>query len=120
MEDLAVYGLRFLALHYPERMEERYGIGSVAEDLVETFDAIGKRRRVFGQGGEIDYDQVALLVVRDIRDQHLGKLTFDSVAEQIEKEELEKRIAEEDEQRRLMNLELKKQRLLEEQQNNKQ
>ena len=121
MEDLAVYGLRFLALHYPERMEERYGIGSVSEDLVETFDAIGKRRRVFGQGGEIDYDQVALLVVRDIRDQHLGKLTFDSVAEQIEKEELEKRIAEENEQRRLLNIEYKKQqRLLEEQQNNEQ
>ncbi len=26
MEDLAVYGLRFLAFHYPERMEERYKI----------------------------------------------------------------------------------------------
>ena len=118
MEDLAVYGLRYLALHYPERMEERYGIGSVSEDLVETFDAIGNRRRVFGQGGEIDYDQVALLVVRDIRDLHLGKLTFDSVAEQVEKEELEKRVAEENEQRRLFNKELKNQRSLEEQQNN--
>ena len=28
MEDLAVYALRFLALHYPERMEERYKISS--------------------------------------------------------------------------------------------
>ena len=113
MEDLAIYGLRYLALHYPERMEERYGISSVSEDLVETFDAIGKRRRVFAQGGEIDYDQVALLVVRDIRDLHLGKLTFDSVAEQVEKEELEQRIAEENEQRRLLNMESKKQRRLE-------
>ena len=113
MEDLAIYGLRYLALHYPERMEERYGISSVSEDLVETFDAIGKRRRVFAQGGEIDYDQVALLVVRDIRDLHLGKLTFDSVAEQVEKEELEQRIAEESEQRRLLNIESKKQRRLE-------
>ncbi len=118
MEDLAVYGLRYLALHYPERMEERYGIGSVSENLVDTFDAIGNRRRVFGQGGEIDYDQVALLVVRDIRDLHLGKLTFDSVAEQVEKEELEKRIAEENEQRRILNKELKKQNHLDENQNN--
>ncbi len=67
-------------------MKERYGITSVSEDLVETFDHIGKLRRVFGQGGEIDYDQVAELIVRDIRDQHLGKLTFDFVDEQLEKE----------------------------------
>lgn len=50
MEDLAVYGLRFLSIHYPKRMEERYGITFVHENLVETFDHIGKRRNVFGPG----------------------------------------------------------------------
>lgn len=86
MEDLAVYGLRFLSVHYPKRMEERYGFELVHEDLVETFDHIGKLRRVFGTGGEIDYDQVAQLIVRDIRSLQLGKLTFDFVDEQLEKE----------------------------------
>ncbi|WP_068983171.1 MULTISPECIES: ribosome biogenesis GTPase YlqF [Lysinibacillus] len=86
MEDLAVYGLRFLSNHYPARMEERYGFQFVHEDLVETFDHIGKLRRVFGPGGEIDYDQVAQLIVRDIRGLQLGKLTFDFVDEQLEKE----------------------------------
>ncbi|MGE8002089.1 ribosome biogenesis GTPase YlqF [Lysinibacillus sp. NPDC093216] len=86
MEDLAVYGLRFLSVHYPARMEERYGFQFIHEDLVDTFDHIGKLRRVFGPGGEIDYDQVAQLIVRDIRGLQLGKLTFDFVAEQLEKE----------------------------------
>ncbi|MFJ3387206.1 MULTISPECIES: ribosome biogenesis GTPase YlqF [Lysinibacillus] len=86
MEDLAVYGLRFLSVHYPARMEERYGFQFIHEDLVDTFDHIGKLRRVFGPGGEIDYDQVAQLVVRDIRGLQLGKLTFDFVDEQLEKE----------------------------------
>ncbi|MFJ8098976.1 ribosome biogenesis GTPase YlqF [Lysinibacillus sp. NPDC096212] len=86
MEDLAVYGLRFLSVHYPARMEERYGFQFIHEDLVDTFDHIGKLRRVFGTGGEIDYDQVAQLIVRDIRGLQLGKLTFDFVAEQLEKE----------------------------------
>jgi len=89
MEDLAVYGLRFLSIHYPKRMEERYGFEFLHEDLVETFDHIGKLRRVFGQGGEIDYDQVAQLIVRDIRGLQLGKLTFDFVDEQLEKEATE-------------------------------
>ncbi|MEY9969917.1 ribosome biogenesis GTPase A [Lysinibacillus sp. RC46] len=86
MEDLAVYGLRFLSVHYPARMEERYGFQFIHEDLVDTFDHIGKLRRVFGPGGEIDYDQVAQLIVRDIRGLQLGKLTFDFVAEQLENE----------------------------------
>ncbi|MEG0448304.1 MAG: ribosome biogenesis GTPase YlqF [Lysinibacillus sp.] len=86
MEDLAVYGLKFLSVHYPDRMEERYGFKMMHEDLVETFDQIGKLRRVFGAGGSIDYDQVSQLIVRDIRGQHLGKITFDLVDEQLAKE----------------------------------
>ena len=48
MEDLAVYGLRFLSVHYPKRMDERYGLEFIHEELVDTFDHIGKLRRVFG------------------------------------------------------------------------
>ncbi|HWK22243.1 MAG TPA: ribosome biogenesis GTPase YlqF [Ureibacillus sp.] len=88
MEDLAVYGLQFLSIHYPNRMEERYGLTAIHEQLVDTFDHIGKRRKVFGQGGEIDYDQVAEIIVRDIRNLHFGRLTFDIVDEQLEKEAL--------------------------------
>ncbi len=48
---------------------------------MKTFDHIGKLRRAIGNGGEIDYEKVAELIVRDIRGQHLGKLTFDIVEE---------------------------------------
>lgn len=109
MEDLAVYGLNFLALHYPERMEERYQMTAVSEELVETFDHIGKLRRVFAQGGEIDYDQVSLLIVRDLREQNLGKVTFDFVDEQIEKEQLAEAIEKENEERRKKTAELRRQ-----------
>jgi ribosome biogenesis GTPase A len=88
MEDLAVYGLRFLAEHYPKRMEDRYQLTEVDEDLVKTFDHIGKLRRTFSTGGEIDYDQVAELIVRDIRGENLGKLTFDFV-EESEKQDVQ-------------------------------
>ena len=80
-EDLAVYGLHFLAEHYPKRMEERYKLTEVDEELVKTFDHIGKLRRAIGNGGEVDYEKVSELIVRDIRGQLLGKLTFDIVEE---------------------------------------
>ncbi|SDM54489.1 ribosome biogenesis GTPase A [Psychrobacillus sp. OK028] len=81
MEDLAVYGLNFLQDHYPKRMEERYQLKEISEDLVETFDHIGKLRRCYTNGTEIDYDQVSELIVRDVRNLNLGRLTFDFVEE---------------------------------------
>ncbi|MFF3100559.1 ribosome biogenesis GTPase YlqF [Viridibacillus arvi] len=84
MDDLAVYGLNFLSKHYKGRMEERYKLTEVSENLEETYNHIGQLRRVFATGGEIDYDQVAELIVRDIRNQQLGKLTFDFVEDIIE------------------------------------
>lgn len=86
MEELAVYGLRFLSIHYPNRMEERFGISFVSDNIVETYDHIGTSRRLFSKGGEIDYDQVSEAIVRDIRSEQLGKLTFDRVDEELEKE----------------------------------
>lgn len=84
MDDLAVYGLNFLSKQYKGRMEERYKFSEVSEDLEETYNHIGQLRRVYTTGGEIDYDQVAELIVRDIRNQQLGKLTFDFVEDIIE------------------------------------
>ena len=36
MENLAVYGLRFLEEHYPDRLEKRYGITTVGEDIQKS------------------------------------------------------------------------------------
>lgn len=84
MDDLAIYGLRFLSTHYPERMKERYGIDQLSENIVETFDHIGMQRNVLARGGEIDYDAVSEIIVRDIRNELLGKLTFDWVEDETE------------------------------------
>lgn len=82
MEDLAVYGLRFLEAHYPERLQERYQLKTVGEDLEAVFHHIGTLRKTFSTGGEVDYDAVAELIVRDIRNEYLGRLTFDFTEEQ--------------------------------------
>ncbi|MET3575273.1 ribosome biogenesis GTPase YlqF [Bhargavaea ullalensis] len=76
-QDLAVYGLKFLEAHYPERLEERYGLADLSEGIPEAYEKIGERRRVYEKGGTIDYDGVSELIVRDIRDQQLGRLSFD-------------------------------------------
>lgn len=82
MEDLAVYGLRFLEANYPARLTDRYGLTVVGDDILPVFEKIGSIRKVYTVGGEIDYDKVAELIVRDIRNEYLGKLTFDFTAQQ--------------------------------------
>ncbi|PID02767.1 ribosome biogenesis GTPase YlqF [Sporosarcina sp. P2] len=77
MEELAVYGLRFLESHYPERLAQRYEMTTVGDNIQSLFNKIGERRKVYTVGGEIDYDKVAEIIVQDIRDQQVGKLTFD-------------------------------------------
>lgn len=80
MEDLAVYALRFLEKNYPNRLEDRYGlttIGETSDEIVAIFEHVGSLRKVYTTGGEVDYDRVAELIVRDIRNEYLGKLTFD-------------------------------------------
>lgn len=87
MQELAIYALKFLEERYPDRMKERYGIDHVDEEIVNTFDHIGNKRRCLDQHGEVDYEMTAEVIVRDIRNQHLGKVTFDYRDEMIEEEE---------------------------------
>jgi ribosome biogenesis GTPase A len=76
LQDVAAYGLRFLKDHYPERLTERYQLDPHLE-IIEMFDAIGKLRGCLLKGGEIDYDKTTDIIIRDIRSEKLGKLTFD-------------------------------------------
>ena len=49
----------------------------LGDEILPVFEQIGSLRKVYTIGGEIDHDKVAELIVRDIRSEYLGKLTFD-------------------------------------------
>lgn len=87
MQELAIYALKFLEERYPERLKERYGIEKVDEDVAVAFEIIAKRRSLVLPGGEIDYDMTAEAIVRDIRNQYLGRVTFDYYDEMIVEED---------------------------------
>ncbi|WP_226674252.1 ribosome biogenesis GTPase YlqF [Rossellomorea aquimaris] len=81
LQDIAVYGLRFLAEHYPERLEERYGLDGISEEVVDSFDKIGAKRGCLMAGGAVNYDKTSEIIVRDIRNVQLGPMTFDFIGE---------------------------------------
>ncbi|MGI2327210.1 ribosome biogenesis GTPase YlqF [Planococcus sp. YIM B11945] len=88
MQELAIYALKFLEERYPERLKERYGLEEIDEEIVNVFDHIAKRRHISMVNGEVDYEMVAEIIIRDIRNQHLGRVTFDYKDEMIVEEEV--------------------------------
>ncbi|WP_409305401.1 ribosome biogenesis GTPase YlqF [Peribacillus sp. SCS-155] len=77
LHDVSLYGLRFLEKEYPERLKERYNLNEIPQETVELFDTIGTFRGCLMGGGMIDYDKTSELVVREIRSEKFGPLTFE-------------------------------------------
>ncbi len=77
LQDICVYALRFLERQYPERLKERFQLEYIPEDIVDFFDQIGKRRGCLMGGGEVDYDKVAELVIREFRSELFGPITLE-------------------------------------------
>jgi ribosome biogenesis GTPase A len=77
LQDLTVYSLRFLEREYPERLQDRYKLSQLPEDVVAMFDHIGTLRGCLMGGGMVDYDKVAELVIREIRSEKFGPLSFE-------------------------------------------
>ncbi|MFC0474752.1 ribosome biogenesis GTPase YlqF [Robertmurraya beringensis] len=83
LQDICVYALRFLEREYPERLKERFQLEYIPEDIVDFFDQIGKRRGCLMGGGEVDYDKVAELVIREFRSELFGPITLEKPSDLV-------------------------------------
>lgn len=76
--DVVCYIIKMLYTYYPKELESRYGVTEIdEEDMVNTLDAIGKRRGCIIRGGEIDYDRVMTLILNDMKSGMIKGVTFD-------------------------------------------
>lgn len=75
--DVAAYILRKLEELYPNLLKERYGIESLSDTLEEEFEIIGRLRGALQRGGVADYLKVATIVIKDLQEGRIGKITFD-------------------------------------------
>lgn len=78
IDRVCFYILKTLDEKYTDLLELRYGVTNYnEEELVDALDTIGKKRGCVVRGGEIDYEKVYQIVLRDLRDGLIGKVTFD-------------------------------------------
>ncbi len=78
IDQVAIYILNKLNTEYSELLKDRYGIDNIDnENIIETLDIIGRKRGCIIKGGEVDYDKVYQVILRDLSSGLIGKVTFD-------------------------------------------
>jgi ribosome biogenesis GTPase A len=82
IDDVVIYGLRFLAKHHLNALNNKYDVDIDIEDIVGTLDQIGKARGCIKRGNQIDYDRVYNLFLNDFRHEGFGKIILDKVEDQ--------------------------------------
>jgi len=83
IDEVAIYGFKYLYKHYLSRFEERYSIKVDIEDILKIYHDIGIKRGCLLPGKQIDYDRVNDLFIHDFRHQKFGKITMDYVKDYV-------------------------------------
>ena len=68
VDDVAIHILKKLNKFYPEILENLYGIKEIDfDDIIPTYELLGKKINAYVRGGEIDYDRINLYIYNDIK-----------------------------------------------------
>ena len=78
IDEVACYILKYMFDNYRDFLFNRYGSFSLdEEDYTEAYEYIGRKRGCLVRGNEVDYNKVSNIIIKDLRDGYLGKVTFD-------------------------------------------
>ena len=78
IDEVACYILKYMFDNYRDFLFNRYGSFSLdEEDYSEAYEYIGRKRGCLVRGNEVDYNKVSNIIIKDLRDGYLGKVTFD-------------------------------------------
>ena len=78
IDEVACYILKYMFDNYQDLLFNRYGSFSLdEEDYTEAYEHIGRKRGCLVRGNEVDYNKVSNIIIKDLRDGYLGKVTFD-------------------------------------------
>ncbi|MCR5098559.1 MAG: ribosome biogenesis GTPase YlqF [Lachnospiraceae bacterium] len=79
-DELALHMTAVLAQRYPGMLAEHYGI-TESEDGVAMIYDVADKRHIIKAGGEADYSKAARLILDDIKNGRMGRLSLESPSE---------------------------------------
>ena len=78
LSDISIYIINTMMKMYPKAIKDRYSLGEES-DIIDILDKIGKKVGAI-RNNEVDYDRVYAIILKDLREGRLGKVTFDEVS----------------------------------------
>lgn len=84
LDELVIYALKYLDEHYQNSIESRYNIEKIDFDgdwVEEAFGKIAKSRNLKLLKGDIDYDRVIDLFLKDLFDGAIAKITWEQASQ---------------------------------------
>ena len=82
LDEVAIYGLNFMIKHDVSALKRHYNIDTHEDaEILDWFDAIGRRRGLLQKGNEVDYESVIVLIINDMRNAKIGTYCFDILKE---------------------------------------
>lgn len=76
--EVAYFALNILKEGYKDRLIERYQLEELPQEVPMILQKIGEKRRILRRGGEVDIERTADLLLRELRDGKLGRITFET------------------------------------------
>ncbi|MEE3342862.1 MAG: ribosome biogenesis GTPase YlqF [Bacilli bacterium] len=75
-EEVCIHIINKMIKLYPDSFKERYKLDNLDIDIVEILDIIGKNIGAI-RNKETDYEKVYTVILKDLREGYLGRVTFD-------------------------------------------
>lgn len=86
--DIGFFGARFMLENHLPRIIERFSLEGEFGSDQELIEAIGHRRGCLGRSGVVDIDRVSRILVNEVRNGSLGRLTLET-PETMEREKIQ-------------------------------
>lgn len=77
LDDVAIYALEFFKANYSDNLKERFKLSQISDDNIEILNMIGRSRGCLLPGNKINYEKVIDIILYEIRNEKLGKITFE-------------------------------------------
>jgi len=99
-DDIGFYLIEYLLEAYPGLLKQRYDITNLPAEPLQFLEHIGANRGCLGAGGRVDLVKICTIVVNELRNGTLGRISLET-PEMIEKEMVEvERIIKEKEEKK--------------------
>jgi ribosome biogenesis GTPase A len=92
--EVALFVIEYLRMYYPERLKDRYKLETLSVDRIELLEEIGRKRGCLLGRGQIDYDKVAELLLRELRSGKIGLITLERPMDEFNIEILRSQVEE--------------------------